>query len=326
LSNEDNLSGKTIYLKESHTSSDMDGIEARKTLAKQGYHLVGSGAVKPCLWLNRSMRGGDQCYKHHFYGISSHRCVQMTPTLACNHLCLHCWRPIDDPVPAIEPLEPASLLDGILQEQQRILSGYKGSKTTDQARLAEAREPKHVAISLMGEPTLYPYLQELIEQISKRKMTSFVVSNGTNPDMLASLKPTQLYLSLNAPDEETYRRVSQPKGDLWPKVQESLAILREHSCRSVVRMTIARGLNMGPPEDFARVLEPSEPDFVEVKAYMHLGRSRARLNRDAMPGHAEVLDYAKRLGEAMGYELSSDVPLSRVALLTSGRIPRSLGL
>jgi tRNA wybutosine-synthesizing protein 1 len=23
--------------------------------------------------------------------------VQMTPTLDCNHLCLHCWRPIDDP-------------------------------------------------------------------------------------------------------------------------------------------------------------------------------------------------------------------------------------
>jgi wyosine [tRNA(Phe)-imidazoG37] synthetase (radical SAM superfamily) len=45
-----------------------------------------------------------------------------------------------------------------------------------------------------------------------------------------------------------------------------------------------------------------------------------------MPEHAEVMDYAKRLGEAMGYELSADVPLSRVALLSSGRIPRSLGL
>jgi tRNA wybutosine-synthesizing protein 1 len=304
----------------------MDGMEAQKTLTKQGYHLVGSGAVKPCLWLNRSMRGGDQCYKHHFYGISSHRCVQMTPTLACNQLCLHCWRPIDDPVPGLKPAEPTELLDGILKEQQRILSGYKGAETTDKARLAEAREPKHVAISLMGEPTLYPYLQELVELISKRGMTSFVVSNGTNPDVLASLRPTQLYLSLNAPDEETYRRVSQPQGDFWPRVCESLAVLREHSCRSVVRMTIARGLNMGPPEEFARLLDTAEPDFVEVKAYMHLGRSRARLSRDAMPEHAQVMDYAKRLGEAMGYELSADVPLSRVALLGSGRIPRSLDL
>ena len=178
----------------------------------------------------------------------------------------------------------------------------------------------------MGEPTLYPYLQELVDLVSERGMTSFVVSNGTNPEVLASLKPTQLYLSLNAPDEDTYRRVSQPAGDFWPRIRESLAILKEHSCRSVVRMTVARGLNMGPPKEFAEVLELAEPDFVEVKAYMHLGRSRTRLNRDAMPDHAEVLDYAKRLGDALGYELSTDVPLSRVALLSSGRIPRSLGL
>ncbi|MDD1759417.1 MAG: 4-demethylwyosine synthase TYW1, partial [Methanothrix sp.] len=128
-----------------------------ETLARQGYHLVGSAAIKPCLWLNRAMRGGDQCYKHHFYGISSHRCVQMTPTLQCNHLCLHCWRPIDHPQPEKEPLEPAALLDGIIAGQMKFLSGYGGARTTDPERLAEARQPKHVAVSLMGEPTLYPY-------------------------------------------------------------------------------------------------------------------------------------------------------------------------
>ncbi len=178
----------------------MESTTSEKTLTHQGYHLVGSGAVKPCLWLNRSMRGGDQCYKHHFYGISSHRCVQMTPTLECNHLCLHCWRPIDDPRSGKEPMEPAELLEGILQGQKKFLSGYGGAKTTDQERLAEAREPRHVAISLMGEPTLYPYLKELIDLISRRGMTSFLVSNATHPEVLEELRPTQLYLSLNAPD------------------------------------------------------------------------------------------------------------------------------
>jgi len=114
---------------------------ATETLARQGYHLVGGGAVKPCLWLNRAMRGGDQCYKHHFYGISSHRCVQMTPTLQCNHLCLHCWRPIDHPQPEKEPLEPAALLDGIIAGQMKFLSGYGGAKTTDRERLEESRLP-----------------------------------------------------------------------------------------------------------------------------------------------------------------------------------------
>ena len=285
---------------------------------------MGSGAVKPCLWLRRSMRGGEQCYKHHFYGISSHRCVQMTPTLECNHLCLHCWRPIDDPVPAKVHLEPEQLLEGILRGQQKFLSGYGGARTTDLERLAEAREPKHVALSLMGEPTLYPYLKELIELIRKRGMTSFVVSNATNPDVLAELQPTQLYLSLNAPDEELYRRVCRPAADLWQSILESLEIIKQHHCRSVIRLTLARGLNMVRPEDYARLIARAEPDYVEVKAYMHLGRSRARLTREAMPQHAEILDYARTLGVALGYELEADVPLSRVALLSSRRVGRSL--
>ncbi len=307
-----------------HTMLSQD--HPTETLARQGYHLVGGGAVKPCLWLNRAMRGGDQCYKHHFYGISSHRCVQMTPTLQCNHLCLHCWRPIDHPQPEKEPLEPAALLEGILSGQRKFLSGYGGAKTTDPARLAEAREPKHIALSLMGEPTLYPYLKELLDLIRRRGMTSFLVSNATRPEVLAELRPTQLYLSINAPDEVMYRRACRPAADLWPRVLQSLDELRDHRCRSVIRLTLARGLNMERPEDYARLIERAEPDFVEVKAYMHLGRSRDRLTREAMPSHAEILEFAAALGRALGYEPEADVPLSRVALLASGRVKRLIDL
>lgn len=304
----------------------MDRLNAEQILSKQGYHLVGGGAVKPCLWLNRSLRGGDQCYKHHFYGISSHRCVQMTPTLQCNHLCLHCWRPIDGPLPSSEPMEPCAFLDGIFHEQQRILSGYGGAKTTDISRLDEARRPAHVAISLMGEPTLYPYLDEMIEEIRKRGMTSFLVTNGTMPEVLESLRtrPTQLYLSLNAYDKELYRTVSKPAEDLWGKVLQSLSVMKDHRCRTVVRMTLARGMNMDSPEGYSKVIEMGEPDFVEVKAYMHLGRSRQRLRRDAMPDHSEILGFAEKLADALGYRLAGEVPLSRVVLLSSGRIAKEL--
>jgi tRNA wybutosine-synthesizing protein 1 len=306
----------------------MDYVQesARKTLTKQGYHLVAHGAVKPCLWLNRSLRGGDQCYKHHFYGISSHRCVQMTPTLSCNHLCLHCWRPIDEPVsPPMAWIEPKELLDGLLREQQRILSGYGGSATTDLSRLEEARNPAHVAISLMGEPTLYPYLDELIREIGQRGMTSFLVTNGTKPDVLEDLRPTQLYLSLNAYDEMLYQRISKPSSQgLWGKIQDSLSVLKDATCRTVVRMTLARRLNMANPEAYAKLLEQAEPDFVEAKAYMHLGKSRDRLSRDAMPVHTEILDFARELSAIIGYKIEDDVPLSRVALLTSGKVSRNI--
>jgi tRNA wybutosine-synthesizing protein 1 len=105
-----------------------------------------------------------------------------------------------------------------------------------------------------------------------------------------------------------------------------LEILKEHRCRSVIRMTLAKGLNMVRPEDYARVIERAEPDFVEVKAYMHLGRSRARLEREAMPQHHEILNYARTLAGELGYNLEAEVPLSRVALLSSRRLPRSLDL
>ena len=299
---------------------------ARQSLAKQGYHLVGGGAVKPCLWLNRSLRGGDQCYKHHFYGISSHRCVQMTPSLECNHLCLHCWRPIDTPVPPRPPLEPKVLMDGILKEHKRILSGYGGAETTDRSLLVEARKPAHVALSLMGEPTFYPYIGELIGEIGRMGMTSFLVTNGTRPEALEGLRPTQLYISLNAPDKELYRRISNPSGDLWEKLQESLSLMKERLCRRVIRLTLARGLNLKDSGGFAKVIELAEPDFVEVKAYMHLGRSRARLSRESMPEHGEIVEFARQLSGDLGYDLTSEVPLSRVALLSSGRVPNALSL
>jgi tRNA wybutosine-synthesizing protein 1 len=220
-------------------------------------------------------------------------------------------------------------MDVILQEQQRILSGYGGAKTTDMARLEEARRPKHVAISLMGEPTFYPHLRELIEEIGRRDMTSFLVTNGTKPDALKDVRPTQLYLSLNAPNSVLYERICNPRGDrdLWGKIQESLEIVRDHPSRTVVRMTLARGMNMNVQdiEGFARLLERAEPDFVEVKAYMHLGRSRERLDRDSMPSHSEIMEFARLLGESLGYNLAGEVPLSRVALLSRGRIPASIG-
>jgi tRNA wybutosine-synthesizing protein 1 len=228
-------------------------------------------------------------------------------------------------MPIREHLEPKELLDGILQEQQKILSGYRGSETTDLKRLEEARRPGHVAISLMGEPTLYPYVQGLVDEIGKRGLTSFLVTNGTKPEVISDLHPSQLYLSLNAPTRDVYLRVSNPSSDQWENIMKSLEVLKEHTSRTVIRMTLVRGLNIMDPLIYAKLLEKAEPDFVEIKAYMHLGKSRKRLDRDSMPSHQEIIAFAADLGQAIGYELSSQIPLSRVALLCRGSKPRILG-
>ncbi len=65
----------------------------RKSLEKQGYKLIGShSGVKLCRWTKSMLRGRGGCYKHTFYGIESHRCLETTPSLACANKCVFCWR------------------------------------------------------------------------------------------------------------------------------------------------------------------------------------------------------------------------------------------
>ena len=296
---------------------------------RDGYPIAGRhSAVKPCLWLNRAMRGEGSCYKSQFYGIQSHRCIQMTPTLSCNHRCLHCWRQIERSVPLPAPTDwdsPVEIKGSIIAEHLRLISGYGGSDTTDPDALKEAQLPDQVAISLAGEPTLYPHLPELIEEFGRDGMTTFLVTNGTQPEMITKIFPTQLYISLNAPDEATYLRVCNPIGNFWSEIQESLEILgtARSRMRTAVRITLIRGLNIFDPEGYAHLLQTCEPDHIEIKAYMHLGFSRKRLKRDAMPGHDEVLLFASKIADEIGYQVADDAELSRVVLLSrDGRARR----
>lgn len=74
----------------------------RKALTKQGYKLIGShSGVKLCRWTKSMLRGRGGCYKHTFYGIESHRCMETTPSLACANKCVFCWR-------YVKPLQRAS--------------------------------------------------------------------------------------------------------------------------------------------------------------------------------------------------------------------------
>ena len=287
-------------------------------LKKQGYHIIGThGAIKPCLWLNRSIKAQGSCYKAQFYGITSHRCVQMTPCIACNQRCRHCWRPVEEPY-AIESWDrPEVIVEESLAEQKRFVSGYGGTEATDRSSWKDAMTPKHAAISLVGEPTLYPYLDELIELYRSRGMSTFVVTNGTRPDVLEKITPSQLYMSLDAPDHETYLNACNPVTDLWDRVNESLEVLRSRpQQRRALRITLVKGLNMIDPVGYGALIKKAQPDYVEVKAYMHLGYSRYRLPREAMPTHGEVLAFAREVADAAGYRQAMDVELSRVVLLS----------
>ncbi len=305
---------------EKHVPSSLipDIPDFETLLKKQGYSLAGRhSAVKTCLWLGRSIKDEGECYKAKFYGITSHRCLQMTPTLLCNQRCLHCWRPteVDVPMPCGWD-SPVEIVGSSIAAQRKLISGFGGS--APRHRWEEANEPGHAAISLSGEPTLYPYLPELVEEFKKRGISTFVVSNGTVPEMMGKLTPSQLYMSLDAPDENTYEKVCLPRvPGLWEKINKSLEVLgRRDDVRKDIRITLIKGLNMFDPEGYAELIKKANPDYVEVKAYMHLGFSRNRLSRECMPSHPEVMEFARELAGHLGYKVADDVELSRIVVLS----------
>ena len=242
----------------------------------------------------------------------------MSPWFACTHRCLFCWRDVRDNLVPETIDSPKDIVDGCIKEQKKILQGFKGSETSNKERFKEAEQPLHFAISLTGEPCLYPLLPELVDEIKSRGMTAFIVTNGTAPEMLKKLishQPTQLYMTLPAPDEETYLKTCNPENEsCWEKIQESLKLIKEFN-RSCLRLTLVKGVNMIHPEKYAEIIKQTNPDFVELKAYMWVGHSRERLEQKDMPLHPEIKEFAEKVAKAIDWKIIDEKPESRVVLI-----------
>ncbi len=295
-------------------------------LEKIGYRFAGKNkhaAVKICSWTREAIRGKGVCYKQKFYGINTHRCLQIAPGVPyCNHSCLFCWRDtnITNPVWNGPADEPEEILDDMIKQQRLLLTGFKGFEEADMDKWKEAQDPNQVAISLAGEPCLYPKLPELIDLINSRGMTSFLVTNGTVPEMVEKLiehKPYQLYVTLAAPDPEVYQKTCRPLiKDGWERIQKTLSLLKNFD-RTVIRLTLVKDLNMVKPEEYAKIIEKTKPMFVEAKAYMAIGFSRDRLGSKYMPTHEEIKQFAKKIEENSSYKIVDEKEDSRVVLLTA---------
>lgn len=298
--------------------------QAIEALEKKGYRFVGSkrhAAAKVCHWTKKSIMDEGVCYKEKFYGIKSHRCLQMSPSIAfCHHKCLFCWRDVSITSTTWEEEfdDPGEIIDECIKAQRKLLVGYFGNPNANSQKIAEAQDPTNAAISLAGEPLLYPSINQLLEEYKKRNFTTFLVSNGLSPDKLGSLdpEPTQLYLSLDAPNIETYKKLCDPQiKDGWEKLNQSLDLLSSFNCRTVIRMTSVAGYNMTHPEEYARIIESSDPDFVEIKAYMYVGSSRDRLKFENMPRSNDLKSFAQEIASLCGRKIVDESLESRVVLL-----------
>jgi len=305
----------------------------KEVYRKQGYHFVGKQAVvKPCYWMKRSLlsKGERHCYKQTWYGIPSHRCLQMSPTILCTHRCIYCWRVQSTDIGLTPPSsnnifeapfdDPRDIVINSVKKWKDILSGYRGNPNVDPLMLEEALRPVHVTFSLVGEPTLYPRLSELIEEYFKYGFkTVFIVTNGTLPEVLSNLdrEPSQLYVTLPAPDKRTYFEVSRPLiPNGWERLMKTLSLLKSFKCPTVVRITLVKGYNLKDIEKYAKLIEMAEPTYVEPKAAMDLGFYRRRLSRDNMPRHEEIKAFGRALANLTSYKLIGESLHSRIVLLS----------
>jgi len=292
----------------------------RQLLNHQQYRIYHDhAAVKLCGWLKQSMLRGRHCYKQDFYGIQTHRCLQMTPALnECTHQCPFCWRVEGQDFEVRDWAEPKDMLDHLLAYQRLLISGFKGDERCDPQMYEEAMNPNQVAISLAGEPTIYPYLSEFIRECHGRGMTTFLVTNGTMPERIAALDPLprMLYVTVAAPDEEIYRRACHPKiADGWQRLRQTLELLPSLETRTVIRHTLVQNINLCRPEDYAKLDRIAEPDLVEPKGYVFVGGSRQRLTVDEMPSFAAIREFSMRLGTELGMDILKEKSDSRVLLL-----------
>lgn len=320
-------------------------------LLKQHYQLVGKQiAVKKCRWTHNMLVYDRPCYKG-FYGIQAHRCIQSTPNLICNHNCVFCWRVQEkdigieshfkvykeDP----ESLEnknkkffdsPDEVIEGLLYGWKRIISGY-GSQaiegTISNDKYKESLDPKHITFSLAGEPLIYPYMPELVQKLLERELTVFIVTNGTQPEAIKqfieqNVYPTQLYVTIPAPDKNTYVKTCKPEiKDGWEKINQTLESFKKYKGRTVGRLTVAKDINMLDVIGYAKLLEKMQPSFIEIKGVVHVGYSQKRMERDAMPYHDEVITFAKQLVVELkdNYKIVAERKDSKVAILSNNTEP-----
>jgi tRNA wybutosine-synthesizing protein 1 len=321
---------------------DQDSIihpTIRERLQKQGYQLYGKQvAVKKCLWTHNYIKEDRFCYKN-AYSIESHRCIQATPTLLCNHQCTFCWRLQEKDI-GLKPVwkvdetkfdSPQEVYNGLMWGWKRCISGYKPVASLE--KFEQAMNPKHVALSLAGEPTLYPYLIELLQLLKDKGLSTFLVSNGTMPEVfekmiMTKITPTQLYITIPAPSKKEYIRVCKPLiKDGWERINKSLInksleVMSTFTTRTVTRLTMAKKINMIRPKEYVPLIRKANPSFIEIKGFVPVGFSQYRVTRENMPYIEDIKDFANEiLAEMPDYQQVFEMEESKVVILSNNKHP-----
>jgi len=302
------------------------------SLEKKHYGVFGHSAVQICGWTKKSLTGKGVCYKEKFYGIECHSCMEMSPSVMwCEQNCTFCWRPMEFmkyvEIKEDEVDSPKEIISNLILKRKKLLSGFGGHSDIDLKKLKEAQIPTHFAISLSGEPSMYPKLDELVDYIKTLPKTKsiFIVTNAQNPLFFKKLKenpnsmPTQLYISIDSPTEEIFKKINiSLNKNGWKRLLTSLEIFSTLDTRRLFRFTIIKGINDLESQfsDYKKLIELGKPDFLEIKGFVYIGMARNRHTKEQSPSFIEIEEYAKKLANYLdNYEYVTSAPNSLICLL-----------
>jgi len=308
--------------------SEMVTKRQRAQLTKEGYKIIGThSAVKLCRWTKHMLRGRGGCYKHSFYGISSYQCMEATPSLACANKCVFCWRHHKNPTATSWKWRtdgPEEIVAEGIRLHQQMIKECRGIPGAKPERLQEAMTVRHCALSLVGEPIMYPHINELLSQLHSRRISTFLVTNAQFPEAIHNLIPvTQLYVSVDAPNKEALKLVDRPLfQDFWERYLDSLRALRDKQQRTTYRLTLVKDHNMGDAAGYAKLVALGEPDLIEIKSVTFCGESKASsLNISNTPWHQEVVSFASAMLDCEGlrenYAFACEHQHSNIVLLAN---------
>lgn len=184
--------------------------------------------------------------------------IDLSPdTKQCNFDCLYCELA---PAATIDAYKQAYTPDEILTELQSSLNEHPNADV--------------ITLTANGEPTLYPYLDELIEKIDRikeDKQTLILTNSATLSDektYQSLLKLDQVKLSLDAVSPEVFEKIDRPhKGiDLSRLVQSVISFSHEFTGRLFIEVLFVKALNDTKEEINAinRVLEQIECERIDL--------------------------------------------------------------
>jgi len=158
-----------------------------------------------------------------------------------------------------------------------MIKQMKGVPGVIKERLEEAFTVRHCALSLVGEPIIYPYINEFIDLLHEREISSFLVTNAQFPDKIDAVKPvTQLYVSVDAATKDSLKKVDRPLfADFWERFLASLDSLGKKGQRTVYRLTLIKEWNVEEIQSYAELMERGRPSFIEIKGVTYCGTSKA---------------------------------------------------